>query len=122
MATVFMANTQGVEANQFSHRLYEIVAPSVRAAVKEPGQAKPPDPALRRYAGTYSVGPWGGEIAVFTWEDGLGLLTKLKKTAEHRFRRLRKDDRLGEEIVFEMGPDGRPRHFKRHSNYYARVR
>jgi CubicO group peptidase (beta-lactamase class C family) len=132
LATVFLANAQGVEANQFSQRLYEIVAPAVRAAVKEPGKAKAPDAGLRRYAGAYGIGPWGGEIAVLPWEDGLALLglptmdpmkdlTRLKKTGEHTFRRVRKDDRLGEEVVFEMGPDGRAVRFKRHSNYYARV-
>ena len=30
----------------------------------------------------------------------------MKKTGENRFRRIRKDETLGEEIVFEMGPDG----------------
>ena len=35
-------------------------------------------------------------------------MERFKKTGEHRFRRIRKDDSLGEEIVFEMGP-GRPR-------------
>ena len=67
------------------------------------------------------------------WEDGLAMLElptdepgqgpeKLKKTGEHRFRRVRKDDKLGEEIVFEMGADGRPSRFTRHNNHYPRIR
>jgi len=49
-------------------------------------------------------------------------LVKFKKTGEHTFRRIRKDESLGEEVVFEMGPDGRPTRFKQHSNYRPRVR
>ena len=48
-------------------------------------------------------------------------LVKLKKTGEHTFRRIRKDESLGEEIVFEIGPDGKATRFRRHSNYSTRV-
>lgn len=47
---------------------------------------------------------------------------KLRKTGEHTFRRVRKDEALGEEIVFEMGPDGRAARLEWHSNLYRRVR
>jgi hypothetical protein len=114
-------------------RLYDIVAPAVRAAVKEPGKGGAPDPALSRYAGTYDAQPWAGEVLVFPWEDGLGMLElptmnpiknldKLRKTGEHRFRRVRKDGELGEEIVFVMGPDGKPERFTQHNNFLRRVR
>jgi CubicO group peptidase (beta-lactamase class C family) len=133
VATVFMANANGVESDRFAQRLYDIVGPAIRAAVKEPGKGKTPDAELRRYAGTYSEAPWGGEVAVLPWEEGLAMLdlptmdpvkdlVKLKKTGEHTFRRIRKDESLGEEIVFEMGPDARPARFKHHSNYAPRVR
>jgi hypothetical protein len=133
VATVFMANAQGVESDKWAQRLYDIVGPAVRAAIKEPGKAKAPDPELRRYAGTYSDAPWGGETAILPWEEGLAMigfptldpvkeLVKLKKTGEHTFRRVRKDEALGEEIVFTMGPDGRATRFTRHSNYSPRVR
>ena len=66
------------------------------------------------------------------WEDGLAMLSlpsrqpmkdliKLKKTGELTFRRIRKDDTLGEEIVFVLGPDGKATRFTRHSNYSTRV-
>lgn len=132
IATVVMANAQGVEAQRLAQRLYDIVAPAIRAALKPRETAKVPEPGIRRYAGTYSAAPWGGEILALPWENGLGLLdlptmnplkdlVKLKKTGEHTFRRVRKDDALGEEIVFEMDPEGRPLRFKRHNNYYPRV-
>jgi CubicO group peptidase (beta-lactamase class C family) len=141
MATIVLANAQGVSANAWAQRLYDIVAPAVKAAGKEPSKAAgkepskaaAPDADLRQYAGTYDITPWGGELAVLPWLDGLAMvdlptdepvkeMTKLKKTGEHRFRRIRKDETLGEEIVFEMGPDGRPTRLLRHSNHYPRVR
>ncbi|MEE9125451.1 MAG: serine hydrolase [candidate division NC10 bacterium] len=132
IATVFMANAQGVDARRWAQRLYDIVAPAIRTAVKEPGKVKAPEPELRRYAGTYSTQPWGGEIAILPWEDGLAMLAlptmdpvkkmvKLKKVGEHTFRRVHKDETLREEIVFEIGPDGQPTRFKWHSNYYPKV-
>ena len=103
------------------------------AAVKEPGKGKASDSALRAYAGAYGDQPWGGETVVLAWDDGLAMLdvptrnpvkdlVKLKKTGEHTFRRIRKDETLAEAIEFEMGPDGRAVRFKRHSNYQLRVR
>lgn len=131
VATVFMANALGVNSSQWAQKMYEIVAPSIRAAAKGDEKAKPSDPALSRYVGTYASA-FGGEFAVIQWEDGLGLLslptmepmrnlTKLKKSGEHRFRRVRRDENLGDEIVFEMGPNGKPTRFRMHSNYYPRV-
>lgn len=133
IATVFMANAMSVSSEDWARRLYDIVAPAVRDAVKEPGKGKVSDPELRKYAGTYSEQPWGGEVVVLPWEEGLAMLSlptmdpvkdleKLKKTGENTFRRIRKDEKLGEEIVFEMGPDGKPTRFRRHSNYSPRVR
>jgi len=132
IATVFLANAQNLDTEKWAQRLYDIVAPAVRNAVKEPGKGKTPDPALRKFAGTYNVQPWGGEIAVFPWEDGLATLAlptmepvknlvKLKKTGENTFRRIRKDEKLGEEIVFDVGPDGKATRFTRHSNVYPRI-
>ena len=54
--------------------------------------------------------------------DPIRGLTKLRKVGEHRFRRIRRDDTLGEEILFEMGGDGKPTRMVWHSNNYRRVR
>jgi len=133
VATVFMANAQGVDTHRWAARVYDIVAPALRAAIKEPEKGKAPDPALLRYAGTYSAQPWGGEVAVVPWEEGLGVLwlptmdpvkglVKLKKSGENAFRRIRKDEKLGEEVTFELGPDGRAARFMWHSNVHLRIR
>jgi CubicO group peptidase (beta-lactamase class C family) len=134
IATVFMANAQGVNTQLWAYRMYEIVAPAIRAAKKEPEKAKAPDRDLDRYLGSYEGEPFfSGEVAVVRWEDGLALLglptldpvknlTKLKNVGEHRFRRIRSDESLGEEIVFEMGRDGKAARFTRNNNYFPRVK
>jgi CubicO group peptidase (beta-lactamase class C family) len=133
VATVVMVNAQGVNAGQWAQRLYDIVAPAVADAVKEPGKAKLPDLDLARYVGTYDVQPWGGEAVILPWKDGLAMvelptmdpvkeMDRFQKTGEHRFRRIRKDDSLGEEIVFEIGPDGRATQYTQHSNHFRRIR
>ncbi|MGH8185363.1 MAG: serine hydrolase, partial [Steroidobacteraceae bacterium] len=132
VAAVFMANALGVNSGQWAQKMYEIVAPSIKAAGKKDDKPKPADPALTPYLGTYGSS-FGGEIAVVRWDDGLAMLAlptmepvknlvKLRKSGEHRFRRVRKDDEtLGDEIVFEMGSDGKPTRLRMHSNYYPRV-
>ena len=127
-----MANAQGVNAQQYAQRMYEIVAPAIKEAVKNPDAAKPYDAELAKYLGSYSTG-FGGETAVVLWEDGLATLSlpttdpvrglnKLRKTGENTFRRVRKDDALGETIVFEIGPNGTVSRMIWNSNYYSRLR
>lgn len=132
VATIFMANAQGVGATEYAQRMYEIVAPAIKEAVKPSGKEKQREPEMSRYAGTYQSG-FGGELAVIEWEDGLATvslptmnpmraLTKWKKVAEHTFRRVRKDEALGETIVFDLGADGRASRLIWHSNQFRRVR
>jgi hypothetical protein len=132
IATVFLANANGVSSNEWAQRLYDIVAPGVLEAVKDPGKGKPPDPALQAYVGAYSDQPWGGETHFLPWDDGLAMvdfpskdpakeMVKLKKTGEHTFRGIRKDESLAEPIVFELGPDGKAVRYKRHQNTWPRI-
>jgi CubicO group peptidase (beta-lactamase class C family) len=133
IAVVVLANAQSVDVDGFAQRVYDLVAPALRAAAKDPGKAKAADASLQKYAGAYEEFPWGGETLVRPWEDGLAFLSvptdqpkkelvRFKKSGENRFRRVRKDDSLAEEIVFEIGPDGRATSYVRHSNPSKRVR
>ena len=133
ISTVVLANANGVASEEWAQRLYDILSPGLLEAVKEPGKGKAKDSGIGAYAGTYGNQPWAGETAFVPWDDGLAMLNlparnpakelvKLKKTGEHTFRRIRKDERLGETIVFEMGPYGRPVRYQQHNNYYPRVR
>jgi hypothetical protein len=58
VAAVVMANAQAVPVNAWAQRLYDIVAPAVKTAL-EPAKTTTPED-LGRYAGAYSVFPWGG--------------------------------------------------------------
>ena len=83
--------------------------------------------ALTAYVRTYLSAFSNTETAVFLWEDGLAMLSlpttdpvpsisKIKKVGEHAFRRIRKDESLGEPIIFELGPDGKAQRYIVHSN------
>jgi CubicO group peptidase (beta-lactamase class C family) len=133
IATVFLANAQGVDASRFAQAIYDLVAPAIKEATKpDAPAAKPLDESLAPYLGSYATG-FSGEVAFVRWEDGIALLslptanpvaaiTKWKNTGPHTFRRIRKDEALGEEIVFTLGPDGKATQLIWHSNVYRRVK
>ncbi|MGH7477784.1 MAG: serine hydrolase domain-containing protein [Longimicrobiales bacterium] len=101
IATVVMANAQGVATNEFAQSAYAIIAPAVREALGDSaratraadgaanGLAEPAADAaagseaavsdvaradsLERYAGNYASG-FAGEIAVLPWQGSLALL------------------------------------------------
>jgi hypothetical protein len=133
LATIFLANAQGVNTGDFVQKMYDIVAPAIRAATK-PGTnlVLQPKADLARYTGIYESG-FAGETAIVEWEDGLaaiGLptmnpvkdLTKLKRVSENTFRRIRKDEALGETVVFELGGESQVVRMIWNSNQYRRVR
>lgn len=53
--------------------------------------------------------------------DPVRALTKVCPAGEHTFRRVRHDEAPGEEVVFEMGPDGRAARIRWWSDYDPRV-
>ena len=133
VAAIFMANAQGVNTSEFAQRIYDIVAPAIKAAAKpSTGDAIQQKDELAGYTGTYESG-FAGEVAIIEWENGLAVLSlptmdpvrglvKLKKVGDHTFRRIRKDEALGEALVFEAGPDGRATRIIWNSNQYRRTR
>ncbi len=121
-----------MNSGKYTRVAYQILAPVIAKALKATDSATPTDTILNKYAGSYDLA-WGGELAVFQWEDGLAMLylpsddpvdgiIKLKHIDGHTFRRVRDDDELGEEIVFEVGADGNVTRLIRHSNYSDRIR
>jgi len=131
IATVVAANAM-VNTGMLAQRLYDIAAPALTQAAKGT-LAKPADPSFAAYLGNYSNQPWGGETAIVAWEDGLAAvslpnpdpvnsMTRLRKTGEHTFRRVRKDGELGEAVIFEMGSDGRATGYRWHGNRSPRIR
>jgi hypothetical protein len=133
VATVFAANASGVNPGAFTRRAYEIIAPALEAAKDTTKAGAAPNPDFAKYVGAYSEMPWGGEVAVIPWKGGLAMLflptddpvndlLELKHVRDHTFRRIRKDKALGEEIRFDLGPDGRATRMWQHSNFSPRMR
>jgi hypothetical protein len=103
------------------------VAPALETESAKAGESLAP------YVGSYDSFPWGGEALVFAWGDDLGAvevptfepvkeMDRLRKTGEHRFRRVRDDGSLGETVTFEIGPDGKATKLWWHSNPYPRMK
>jgi CubicO group peptidase (beta-lactamase class C family) len=133
LAAVSMANASGVDAGAFTAMAHRIVAPAVAVAIDTARVEKPTDPSLAMYAGTYDSSPWWGESEVILWkgklavvslptDDPLDALTRLEPAGEHTFRRIRDDDSLGEEVRFDVDPDGSVLRMWRHSNFQPRIR
>ncbi len=53
--------------------------------------------------------------------DPLEALLELRHTAGHRFRRVRDDGELGEEVVFELDGSGAVTGFRRNSNVRPKI-
>jgi CubicO group peptidase (beta-lactamase class C family) len=130
-AAIFMTNAQGVNTGLYTRTAYELVAPAIAEALESPGEGKADDAELRKYTGRYER-PLGGESQVIVWqgklatlslptENPLNSLTKLKHVGEHRFRRIRDDEELGEEITFEIGDDGNVVRMWRNNQYQTKV-
>ncbi|MFZ2493857.1 MAG: serine hydrolase domain-containing protein [Thermoanaerobaculia bacterium] len=121
-----LANASGVNIGGYARALHDIFAPAASS------KAETPSAAIVPYLGSYDVFPWGGELLFFSWGGELAsvalpTMTPLKnieryrKTGDNTFRRIRKDNTLGEEYVFELGPDGRATRYTSHSNPYPRM-
>ena len=88
--------------------------------------------ALESYAGRYNSQPFGSEGYIFPWQGKLawiGLpnerptegITYLKRIQGDTFRRVRDDETLGEEVIFEKDKSGKVTRLSRHSNYYIKL-
>jgi CubicO group peptidase (beta-lactamase class C family) len=133
IAAIVLTNSIGSEVGSYTAAAFDLVAPAIEKALKEPDAAPKRDPGLDRYTGVYDS-IWG-QVAVVRWDEGLALLwlrtrepaealTRLKKTGEHTFRRIREDDEdvLGEEYVFDVAEDGTVTQVIWHSNGYRKIR
>jgi CubicO group peptidase (beta-lactamase class C family) len=134
IAAIAMVNATGVSAGAIANRAYRIMAPALeRAAADTSATRKQEAPAvpLEPYFGYYR-GFWG-DAAVLQWEGQLAILslptdnpldaiTRLRHVEGHTFERVRTGEEIpGEEITFEIGPDGRATRMVRNSNPMVRV-
>lgn len=132
LGVVILSNAIGTEVDLYVAQAVGLIGPTVKAAGEDTKGAQERDPELDRYVGIYDT-DWGQE-AVVRWDDSLAMLSlrtrnpaeamvKLKKTGEHVFRRIRKDDEsLGETVLFEVDEDGSVKSLLQHSNWAVKVR
>ena len=122
-AVAVLANASGVPVGRYSMALYEIVGPAKADSV--------PSADLAPYLGSYDDFPWGGETLFFSWGGDLAAISlptmtptrdleRYRKTGEHQFRRILKDDSLGETVTFEV-TEGRATSYRVHSNSSPRM-
>ena len=89
---------------------------------------------LSEYTGTYNAQPWGSEKKVVAWYGNLAILdlpsenplegmTLLQHVSGDTFRRIRRDEELGEEFVFERDAQtGKVSRMWAHSNYAMKLK
>lgn len=136
IAAIAMVNAMGVSASQIAMRAYRIMTPALKEAVADSAKTdetqEEEDQSFEPYLGSYR-GAWG-DAAVLRWKGGLALvslptddpldsLTRLRRTGPHTFVRVREDEDIpGEEILFEVGADGRATRLIRNSQPMERLR
>jgi len=128
-AFVVMINASGTEPEKYARGMREILKKA--AAKKEAPAATSIN--LEDYAGYYDEQPWWGETVIVPWQGNLAMvsfpsdnpakeLTLLKHIEGDTFRRIRDDETLGEEVIFERDKSGKVIRFIQHSNYYPKIR
>lgn len=128
-AYVVMINASGTEPEKYARGMRDILK---KAAA---GKRADPEPQLNLedYAGYYDAQPWWGENVVLPWQGNLAVvslpsdnpargLTLLRHIEADTFRRIRDDETLGEEVIFERDQSGRVIRMVRHSNYYPKIK
>jgi CubicO group peptidase (beta-lactamase class C family) len=95
-------------------------------------QNSKPEVNLQAYTGLYNAQPWGSEKKVIQWYGNLAILdlpsenpledmTLLQHEKDDTFRRIRRDENLGEQITFERDKDGKVTRMWQNSNYSMKL-
>ena len=127
-AFIVMINAMGVSPSKYATGMRDILKKATDKAEQEKAAVD-----LEAYVGHYNAQPWGGETAILPWQGKLAVfglpsenpaksLTLLKHIEGDTFRRLRKDETLGEEVVFERDKTGKVVRMWQHSNYENKIR
>jgi CubicO group peptidase (beta-lactamase class C family) len=127
-AFVVMINASGASPSKYATGMRDILKKAKDKAKEEKAAVD-----LEAYAGLYDSQPWWGETAILPWQGKLAVfglpsenpgksLTLLKHVEGDTFRRVRKDETLGEEVVFERDKAGKVVRMWQHSNYENKIR
>ncbi len=127
-AFIVMINACGASPGKY--------ATGMRAILKKATDGEKEEKAtvdLEAYAGYYDAQPWWGETAILPWQGKLAVfglpsenpaqgLELLKHIEGDKFRRQRRDETLGEEVIFERDKAGKVIRFWEHSNYQNKIK
>lgn len=128
MAYVVMINAGGDSPERFATQIRNILGKAMKEKAPKTDSLN-----LRQYAGRYNSQPWSSETQIFPWYGKLAAIsfpvnspsdaiTYLKHVKDNTFRRVRSDDTLGEEVVFEKDKTGKIVGYTQHSNNYGRTK
>ena len=131
LAGVVMISAQGTSPDDVWSKMAAILGPALESIHDDPdgGTARPS--ALVEYEGIYESN-WG-ETVILRWDDSLvavrvpnddpmEAMTKLRRTADDTFQRVRDDGELGEAYVFHRDESGAIESFSVHGNFSRKVR
>ncbi len=128
-AFVVMVNASGTDPEKYARGIREVL----KKAASKKDEVIPTMANLEDYCGYYDAQPWWGETIVVPWQGNLALvslpsdnpvsgLTLLRHIEADTFRRIRDDETLGEEVIFERDKEGKVIRMVRHSNYYPKIK
>lgn len=123
-AVIVMINASGTDPGKYAKGL----AGLMRAYGNADSTA---GPDLEEYRMTCSPQPWWSEEYVFPWKGKLGMLglpsnnpsrfSLYKHIEGDLFKRLRKDDELGEAVRFHRDAQGKIQYYEQHGNLTHRI-
>ena len=131
LGVIVLTSAMGSPVGFYAEKAADLLVPAIASATGKTTEVPERDPELNRFVGIYDSS-WG-QAAVIHWQGGLAIMdldsrdpkesiSKLSKTGENTFRRVRKDDEsLGEEFVFEIDDSGNITRFMSHSNWMTKV-
>ena len=131
LAFVVMINANGSTPDKYVTGVRRVLEKSKEKKTLDENKRTQVD--LESYAGIYDLQPWWGELVAVPWKGQLALValptrepwnhwTLLRHVEGDTFRRVRDDETLGEEVVFERDSNGEVLRMQRHNNFDAFVR
>jgi CubicO group peptidase (beta-lactamase class C family) len=128
IAIVIMINAQGDALSKYMDGIYNVLKQVTRSDNRWVNDTT----NLDAYTGNYDAYTFGSETLVFRWLGKLAIVNLksanpagdmffLKHITGDTFRRIRKDDVLGEEISFSRDKDGTVNRFWQFSNYHDKI-
>jgi CubicO group peptidase (beta-lactamase class C family) len=127
MAFSVMINAGGESPEFFAREIRELIA-----KIPKEKQTLKAGVDLNKYSGYYSSQPWGSEFMIMPWYGDLAIvdlpasnpdeaMTVVRHSEGNKFKRVRSDKTLGEEIIFETDASGKVIRMQRHSNYSKKI-